>query len=432
MKPTPSSPADEAADLERLLNARPDGGFFNRRFRLIAIVLLILIAVPILLSLLRREKTATGYKTEPAQIGNLVVKVSATGNLQPTNQVDVSSELSGIVEEVYVDDNDQVKQNQMLACLDLSKLKDAVAQSRASLAAAEARVLQARATATQARAELARFRQVFDLSGGKVPSATEMDSAEANLLRAEADEASALAGVTQARANLQSDETDLAKAVIRSPINGVVLSRSVEPGQTVAASFQAPVLFTLAEDLTKMELEVDVDEADVGQIQIGQQAVFTVDAWPGRQYAAVITRVGYGSKEADGVISYPAVLEVNNDDLSLRPGMTATAEITTLTRENVLLVPNAALRFTPAETTVAPKKKSGGLVGALMPRPPRQVMRAQTKTANGTPRVWALRDGQPAAIDVRIGFTNGRLTEIVGGELTAGTEVITEATGKSS
>jgi ABC-type multidrug transport system fused ATPase/permease subunit len=233
---------------------------------------------------------------------------------------------------------------------------------------------------------MSRYQQVAELSGGKVPSKSEMDSAEANLKRAEANQASARASVTQARANLQSDETNLGKASIRSPIDGVVLARQVDPGQTVAASFQAPVLFTLAEDLAKMELQVDVDEADVGQVKAGQKAMFSVDAWPGRQYAAVITRVGFGSQVKDGVVSYLTVLEVDNGDLSLRPGMTGTAEITTLTRENALLVPNAALRFTPA-SDVQPQKKSGGnVMSFMMPRMPRQAPRASAKASDaGTP-----------------------------------------------
>jgi HlyD family secretion protein len=373
------------------------------------------------------DAKAPRYTTEPVKVGALVVKVSATGHLQPTNQVDVGSELSGIVHQVFVDDNDAVKQGQILARLDVSRLQDAVAKSRASLAAAQAQVLQAQATAAEARSTLARFRQVSQLSGGKVPSQTEMDSAEANLARAEANVAAARASVTQARATLQSDETNLAKANIRSPINGVVLARKVEPGQTVAASFQAPVLFTLAEDLSKMELQVDVDEADVGQVHAGQRATFSVDAWPGREYAAVITRVGYGAQQAEGVISYRTVLEVDNDDLSLRPGMTGTAEITTLMRERALLVPNAALRFTPPPPGAAEKKSGGSVIGALMPRPPRPAKRVQTTPGSGRQRVWVLDDGQPVPVDVQAGASNGRLTEIVGGNLKPGTPVITEA-----
>jgi len=288
------------------------------------------------------------YRTEEATTGPLVVKVSATGNLQPTNQVDVGSELSGIVAQVFVDENDRVHAGQVLAMLDLSRLRDAVERSRAALAAAQAQVLQAEATVAEKRAALGRLQRVYRQSEGAFISSSDMDAADANAKRADADLASARAAVTQARAALSSDETNLAKASIRSPIDGIVLAREVEPGQTVAASFQAPVLFTLAEDLAKMELHVDVDEADVGRVAVGQDATFTVDAWPGRRYEAVINRVGYGAQQKEGVVSYLAVLAVRNEDLSLRPGMTGTAEIVTLRRENALLVPNAALRFTPA------------------------------------------------------------------------------------
>jgi HlyD family secretion protein len=343
--------------------------------------------------------------------------------------VEVGSELSGIIDTVYVDDNDRVSKGQVLARLDLAKLEDAVARSRANLAAARAKVVEAQATVVEARANLARFRQVAALSGGKVPSKSEMDTAVAALKRAEAAEASARASVGQAEATLKSDETNIDKAHLRSPFDGVVLSRKVEPGQTVAASFQAPVLFVLAEDLTTMELQVDVDEADVGQAAVGQKAVFSVDAWPGRQYTAVLTRIGYGANNKDGVISYPGVLAVDNKDLSLRPGMTGTAEITTLTRDTVLLVPNAALRFTPPapETAVQKPANNRGAMGWLMPRRPRSSAQRGTQNIQGEQRVWTLENGAPVAVAVQLGATDGRHTEITGGELQAGMEVITEA-----
>ena len=402
--------AKQGPDLKQLLDIKP-GGLFSRRWLLLAGALVVIAVAGWLLLHSGEDKAAPRYTTEAATVGKLVVKVSATGNLQPTNQVEVGSELSGIVDQVFVDDNDEVKKGQILARLDLSQLQNAVAEARAALA---------------------RFRQVSQLSDGKVPSKSEIDSAEANLKRAEASEASARASVTQARASLQSDETNLGKASIRSPIDGVVLARKVDPGQTVAASFQAPVLFTLAEDLAKMELQVDIDEADVGQVEAGQKATFGVDAWPGRQYDAVITRVGFGSQEKEGVISYLAVLKVGNDDLSLRPGMTGTAEITTLTRENALLVPNAALRFTPATTDTAQKKSSGSVVGALIPRPPSQTKNVEATANGGTPKVWVLQDGQPLAVEVQTGATNGRVTEITGGSLKAGMQVITEVLDSAS
>jgi HlyD family secretion protein len=429
MNSTPNRSGERAARLESLLGS--GGGRFARfgPWAVLAAVLAALGGLGYFLVAGKDDAAAPAFRTEAASVGKLVVKVSATGNLQPTNQVDVGSELSGIVETVFVDDNDRVTKGQVLARLDLAKLRDAVTRSRAGLAAAEAQVLQAQATADEARANLARFRQVSELSGGKVPSRSEMDTAEATLKRAEANEASARAAVAQARATLQSDETNLAKAHIRSPIDGVVLARKVEPGQTVAASFQAPVLFTLAEDLAKMELQVDVDEADVGQVKVGQSATFSVDAWPGRQYTAVITRVGYGSQTKDGVVSYLSVLRVANDDLSLRPGMTGTAEITTLIREKVLLVPNAALRFTPPSTEAAPKKSGASIISALMPRPPAITPKALGTAKNGTHRVWVPRDGQAVPVEVQTGASDGRMTEVTGGPLQAGTEVITEALG---
>ncbi len=427
MNDSNTSQTRQGQTLKNLLDTRSSGRFFTRWPWLLGVLIVLAVGVWLFFRA-GDDAAAPRYSTEAATTGTLVVKVSATGNLQPTNTVDVGSELSGIVDKVYVDDNDAVTKGQLLAQLDLSRLNDAVTKSRASLAATRAQVLQAQATVAETQATLARFQQVSQLSGGKVPSKTEMDSATANMKRASANVASAQASVTQAQAVLQSDETNLGKANIRSPINGVVLSREIDPGQTVAASFQAPVLFKLAEDLAKMELRVNVDEADVGQVKAGQKATFSVDAWPGREYTAAITRVGYGAQETAGVVSYLTVLEVDNEDLSLRPGMTGTADITTLVHENALLVPNAALRFTP-ETTAAPEKKSGGnVMGALMPRMPRPSRKDKPAVnARGMQRVWVLQDGQPVAIDVRTGATNGSVTEVIGGELKAGMPVITEA-----
>lgn len=425
---TPNTPsAHPKESLKGLL--QKDSGMLSRRwFWLAGAALAVAAAIGSFFTGSNDEAKAPRFETATLERGRLVVSVSATGNLQPTNQVDVGSELSGIVDTVLVDINDQVKKGQVLARLDVSKLNDQIARSRAALVAAEAGVRQAEATLVEARASLARLQEVFRLSGGKVPAKAEMENAEAQLARAEANLASAKAGVTQARATLSSDETNLDKASIRSPINGVVLARKVEPGQTVAASLQAPVLFTLAEDLSQMELEVDVDEADVGQVKAGQKASFSVDAYPGRKYPASISRVSFGSQVAEGVVSYPTVLKVSNDDLSLRPGMTATAEISTAVREDALLVPNAALRFTPSANG-ARKADSGGILGSLLPRMPRT---ASTRAArggdekNGGKRVWVLKDSQPAPVTIRTGLSNGRMTEVLEGDLKPGMQVITD------
>lgn len=370
--------------------------------------------------------TAKGrYLTEEATTGNLIVTISASGTLQPTRSVDVGSELSGTLEAVLVEENDRVTKGQVLARLDTAKLQDAVAKSRAAVVAAEATVQQMEATVAESRASLNRLRHVAELSGGKVPSQAELESAEAAQQRAVANAASARAAVVQARATLKTDETNIGKAVIRSPINGVVLARKVEPGQTVVAAMTTPVLFSLAEDLTQMELQVKVDEADVGTVKLGQPASFTVSAWTGREFPAVIRRVGIGSTITDNVVTYKTILGVSNDDLALRPGMTATARIVTAQRENALLVPNAALRFAPpamAETT-----QQGSLVSRLLPRPPQPKKQKNHAATTGVQQaVWVLRDGQPYAIPVTTGVSNGRQTEILVGELNAGMAVIVE------
>lgn len=373
------------------------------------------------------------YQTEPLNRGNLRVTVSATGKLEPINQVDVGSELSGVIEAVFVDYNDRIKKGQVLARLDVAKLQDAIAKAKAGLASAEAKVLQTAATVQESRAHLKRLQQVAKLSGGKVPSQAELETAEATVQRAIADQASARAAVEEARAALRSNETDLTKAFIRSPIDGVVLKRAVEPGQTVAASLQVAVLFTLAENLAQMELQVDVDEADVGQVHEGQAATFSVDAYSQRRYPASISQVRFGAETVNNVVTYKTILNVDNSDLSLRPGMTATAEIVTAERENVLLVPNAALRFTPSQPTAAPSSRnSGGLVASLTPRPPRRaVAKSVTKTPdkNAAPQLWLLRDQQAVAIPVTVGFSDGRLTEVTGEGLEPGLPIIIGSSG---
>jgi HlyD family secretion protein len=392
----------------------------------------ILVVGIILAFLVTRNKTKSfQFKTQTAERGNLTIIVSATGNLEPINQVDVSSELSGIIRNVNVDYNDHVKVGQVLAKLDTTKLEAAVRKSKASLESARASVLQAQATLKEKRTELDRMRKVHSLSGGKVPARQDMDAAEAALERARADESSAMAQVSQAQATLELDETDLTKASILSPINGIVLVRDIEPGQTVAASLEAPVLFTLAEDLTKMELHVDIDEADIGEVQEGQEATFTVDAYPGRTFPARIAQVRYGSEETDGVVTYKAVLIVDNSDLFLRPGMTATADITVKKISNAILVPNAALRFTPPADTTATKERqsgNGSVVSKILPHPRLHRKNSSNQTAgtvsNSKQRVWTVRNGSAVPIMVTTGATDGIKTEITSGDVQPGTSLI--------
>lgn len=372
-------------------------------------------------------QAAPRYVTEPVTRGNLTITVTANGTLQPTRQVSLGSELSGTIKRVHVDVNDTVRAGQVLIELDTSKLDDQLTRSRAALASAQSGVQQAEATAAEQRSNLARLEEVARLSGGKVPSKAELDTGRAGVARANAALAMARSSVADARAAVRLDETNLGKASIRSPINGVVLTRTAEPGNAVAASLQAVTLLTLAEDLRQLKLQVKVDEADVGMVQAGQSAQFTVSAWPARQWPATIRRVAFGSTTTDNVVTYPTDLQVANDDLSLRPGMTATATIAATERQNVLLVPNAALRFTPA-TASAAAAGSGSLVSKLMPRPPGS--NAPKRAGNSTPReggqrqLWVLQGQQPTPLTVTTGLSNGRLTEVSGAGLSAGQAVI--------
>ena len=373
----------------------------------------------------RSADKQVAYQKQEAVLGTLSVTVSATGTLQPTNQVDVGSEISGTIKSVEVAYNDRVKRGQILARIDTTRQEAQVKQTVASLEAAKAKVLQARATVSEAKARLNRLIQVHEASGGKVPSSTEMDAARANHDRAVADEANAKASVIQAEASLEAQRIDLAKSVIRSPINGIVLKRAAEPGQTVAASLQTPVLFTLAEDLTQMELQVDVDEADVGKMKPEQSATFTVAAYPDRTFPARVSQVRFGSKTVAGVVTYTTVLRVDNSAMLLRPGMTGTATIGVQKVDNALMVPNMALRFTPPAMAGQEKADSGSFISKLVPRPPKATSGLPDSTQDKQPHVWLLKDGQLQKVVVTTGMTDGVRTEIKSG-LAAGMSVVVD------
>jgi HlyD family secretion protein len=419
------SKVDPNADVARILEVDQHRGYAKWLKRSVAVAFLVIVAAAgVVIWKTSGTSDSAQFKTEEVKRGDLTVIVTATGTLQPTNKVDVGSELSGIVKTVEVDYNDRVKIGQVLARLDTSKLEAQVTQSRAALDSAKAKVLQVQATVLETRSKLTQFQKVRELSNNKVPSQSELDAAEAANERAKADEASAKAAVSQAQATLEANETDLSKSVIRSPINGIVLARNVEPGQTVAASFTAPVLFTLAEDLAQMDLHVNVDEADVGKVREGQGASFSVAAYPNRTFEARITQARYGSSTTSGVVTYETVLKVNNSDLSLRPGMTATADITVKKVENAILIPSAALRFTPP--VQEEKKTSGSLVSSLLPRPPSSKQRNDSTINNREQRVYVLKNNQPSPVSITVGSTNGGVTEVIAGDIQPGMAVVVD------
>jgi len=366
-------------------------------------------------------KAGLQYRTAIAARGDITVTVTATGTVQPTDEVSVSSELSGIVRKVNADYNAPVTAGDVLVELDDDKLKAELDSARANLDQAKAQVQVAQATVTETQTEQDR---AASLANRKFGTPQNLDSARAAHERAVAELASARAAVAAAEAVVKMNETNLSKAKIVSPVDGVVLKRTVEPGQVVAASLQAPDLFIIAQDLTKMEIQVDVDEADIGKVREGQLASFTVDAYPGRKFNGTIAQVRYGSEVMQGVVTYKAVLSAANPDLALRPGMTATAEITVQEVKDALTVPNEALRFTP------PAQQSDGdkrnILQTLMFPFPRH-RETSHAAAEGQRGVWVLKDGQPQKVPLKTGATDGQRTQVLDGAITAGTKVIVDA-----
>jgi len=426
----PSSPSNQPADLAAVIRAGGPGESKKTRYVLIALAAVLVLGGGFLINRARAAKNqGPTYATEAVRRGDLGLTITATGNLEPTNEVTVGSELSGTILEVYVDINDRVTKGQPLAKLDTTKVAQQAESSRAALKSAQASVAQAEATVKETAATLTRQQELHRISGGKLPSQSDLDAAEAAATRARANLLSAQASVAQAEAQLRINENDLSKAIIKSPIDGIVLTRSVEPGQTVAASLNAPELFVLAENLEHMKLKVTVAEADIGRVTSGLHSTFTVDAWPNRAYRASVSRVAYGSTTTNNVVTYETDLEVSNDDLSLRPGMTATADIKVAEAKGVLLVPATALRFDPASASSAPTTAKKSFVQSLTPMPPRR-QGGNKGDANaeklpiGTGRLWVLRDGQPQAVSVKLGLTDGRYTEVSGDGLTEGAPVI--------
>lgn len=436
MAAKPSShgePGMTKIDMDAFLGERPRTWWRrSRKWVLIGIPVLIVV---LLLARCMRPAPPVQYATAPVQRHGLDVTITATGNLAPTVQVNVGSEESGLVDRVYVQNNDHVTKGQPLAQLDLSRLRDSLVQSEATMQAAVATVAQNRATVAQTKSNLARLEDVYKLSGGKVPSKTELDTARADYARAVANVAQAQAQVAQARANVSTARTNLAKGTIYSPVTGVVLSRQVEPGQTVAASFNVATLFTIAQDLSNMKLQVKVDEADVGELHPGASATFTVDAYPNRAFPATVRRVDLGANattivnsagtaatNTTNVVAYVAELSVSNPDGLLKPGMTATATIITDSVKDALLVPNSALRFTPP----APKKK--GIFGGPDEEPKNAAI-----SRGAREHLWVVgRNGQPKPIVVTVGFTNGNLTQVSGPGVHRGLQVITGQLGAAT
>lgn len=363
----------------------------------------------------RAPDASVRYVTEPATIADLRVIVTATGTVEPTNLVEISSELSGTIDKVLVDFDDVVSEGDVLAELDTTKLDAQVAVSKAALDSAIARVAMATATLEDAK-------QKYDtsklLSESGATSNQALVTNRAAFIRAQAELQAAVADRSLAEADLDLHQAERDKACICSPIDGVILNRAVDEGQIVASSLSAPVLFTVAEDLTKMDLQVFIDEADIGRTKVGDKAEFTVDAYDERVFPAEITEIRFAPETVEGVVSYKAILAIDNSDLSLRPGMTATADITVAEIKGALTVPNAALRYAPPVARA--EEDRSGLLGMLIPNGRQERSPINDRT------VWVLRDGVPEEIAVRAGQSDGLRSVIVEGPLSEGDLVIVD------
>ena len=357
---------------------------------------------------------AVEYESAKVVRGDLTVTVNATGTLQPGNKVDVGTEVSGKVDQILVDSNDHVKKGQLMAVINTDTVQAQLDQFRASLTQARAALATARATVVQNQAKRDRYR-VLESTGAA--SAQDRQAADADYDRALASVQDAQGRIESAQAQIANSETLIAKAKVTAPIDGVVLSRLVSVGQTVQASFSAPVLFTLASDLSVMQLSVDIDEADVGTVHEGQKARFTVDAFPNRKFDAELVTLYNASKTTNNVVTFPGSLLVNNRALLLRPGLTATAEIKVADVKNALLVPNAALRFTPPPV-------------ALNNEPPPPAAKPQDGKSLG--RVWVLANpnARPESRDLVLGKSDGVNTEVLSGKLASGETVLTDIKSK--
>jgi len=421
---------DTEQDIESYLDTAKPQQWWKRKIVWISALVLALLVIAAIVFSTRQERP--DYITAEVEERSLDLSVTATGNLRPTNQVEVGSEVSGRIDSVLVDVNDLVSKRQILARINTDVIEDQVTQARANVNAAQASLAQAQATLQVDTAQLERLREVHRLSGGKVPSRTEMEQAQGNVRRSQAAVASARANISSAQAQLSSSQTNRERAVIRSPVAGVVLARQVEPGQTVAASFNTPTLFVLAEDLSVMQLRVDIDEADVGQVQPGQKGSFTVDAYPGRRFPATVERVDLASnnialtaqeqQQTQQVVSYEARLIVANEESLLRPGMTATATIATESTDIALLLPNGALRFDPeAEDDESPSGGpfNGGRQFGLEQNDEATIGVGSRQTVHVLDK-----DGELRKIEVVTGQSDGRMTVVTSDELEAGMKVV--------
>lgn len=375
---------------------------------------------------LKFGKNEIRYITENPTLGEISQDVSATGTLEPTDTVEVGSQISGTIYEVLVDVNDEVKKGQILAKIDPEKLEQSVDNFEAQLQSAQAELTSAEVALENKKWTYENYKNLFDRTNGKSPSQLQLKTAELEYKSALANIDIKKATIRQLETSLKSAKIDVKNAIITSPTNGIILSRSIDPGQTVAASFNTPTLFKIAQDLTKMKLISSVLEADVGKVKVGNEVEFSVDAYPNDKFKAKVAKVNFADSSAtstsdsttsSNIISYEVTTFVDNAKLLLRPGMSATATIKTASVKDALIIPYQALLFNPNEV----EKKSSGMA---MMGPPKRSKRSYSGIGNKG-SVWILENGVPKEVEIDIGITNGRSAQVLGENINADVRVIT-------
>lgn len=392
----------------------------KKPYKILVFIVSVLILVLLGYVYFPKQKQGTlEYVTSKASKGDLSVVVSASGNIKPTNSVDIGIEVSGTIKEIFVDFNDEVKVGQILAKIDTTKLDAQVESSKAALAIAKASLAESEVNEKNKKLIFDRTQSMFNNSNGKYPSKNELDMARFEYEASVSALDGAKARVLQSESNLKNDRENLQKASVRSSIDGIVLNREVEIGQTLAASMQAPKLFTLAKDLTNMDLVINIDEADVAGIKDGLDVTFSVDAYPSKEFRGKIKQVRLNPVTTNGVVTYEAVASVDNSELLLKPGMTANAKIVTKHLKEQLLIPSSALRFTPKTQNQTSKPT----LGAPSYRPQASGLK-EKKSQDGVSTVYILENNTPKAIKVRVLDSDSKQTSVSSDELRIDDEVI--------
>ena len=361
------------------------------------------------------------YKTAPVEKRHIVGRVTASGTLSALVTVQVGTQVSGRIQKLFADFNSKVKKGELVAKIDPALFEAAVQQSQANYLQAKAGVVSADASALNADKQYARTKALHDQN---LAAQSDLDTAEANVAMTHAAIDAAKANLAQSNAQLHQAQVNLSYTSIVSPIDGVVISRSVDVGQTVAASLSAPTLFTIAQDLTKMQVDTNVAEGDVGRLQVGMKTYFTVDSFPGQRFLGTIRQIRNSATTVQNVVTYDAVIDVDNDDLRLRPGMTANVTIVYDERKGVLAVANAALRFRPPPSVA-------GSAASVDRRHRPHGERGEGAAANApeSKSIWVLVGGAPQAVSIHAGLTDGTVTEIVDGAVNEGDAVLVDTIG---